>query len=368
MISPHAPITAGPETEGARGQAVDSGQGAGPAAEGGRAISGMTEASIRSTIAHLEALLPERSLTARELWDRHNKTLPDKPWVGSMQSTMKTFLARFGGNRVAEFTAGTWEDYRDSAETKEKYCVTTRNIQLRRLKAMFNWAVATDRIPFSPIARVKHEKGKPKRETEVSHDGEAAVLKRVDSLMRAFILVAVDGAMRRNETRLIEWSHLNLAERTVFLPAANTKSGRARTVTLTPRAMKAIQALPRYPDCPYLFASRHTKLPYDESTLWRRWRTAADDAGLEPAPGDGSVRFHDLRATGATRLSRLGAKVPAIQKILDHRSITTTMLYIRVNANDVEEAYALLAKSQRKGPHRAPGARAQSATRKRSTG
>jgi integrase len=336
-------------------------------ADNGHAISGMTEASIRSTIAHLEALLPERMLTIRELWDRHGLTLPDKPWVGSMASTMKIFLARFGETRVAQFTAAMWEDYRDDPKTREKYCVTTRNIQLRRLKAMMNWAVTTDRIPFNPVDRVKHEMGKPKRETEVSHSDEVEVLKRADPLMRAYILAAVDGAMRRNETRLIEWSHLNVAERTVFLPAANTKSGRARTVRLTPRAIKAIQALPRYPDCPYLFASRHTKLPYDESTLWRRWRAAADDAGLEPAPGDGSVRFHDLRATGATRLSRLGAKVPAIQKILDHRSITTTMLYIRVNAADVEEAYALLAKSQRRGPHRAPRSRAQSASRKKST-
>lgn len=336
--------------------------------DNGHAISGMTEATIRSTIAHLEALLPERTLTIRELFDAHQLSLPKAQWVVSMASTMKPFMARFGAVQVAKFTARDWADYQNDPATKERYCVTTRGIQLRRAKAMFGWAVATERIPFNPLDKVKHEKPKPPRETEISHDDEAAVLRRVDGLMRAFILAAIDGGMRRDEVRLLEWNDVDFDAGTVTLHAAKTKGKQRRVVRLTPRALEAIRKLPRYPGCPYLFASRHTRLPYAGSTIYRRWCEAIEAAKVKPAPGDESVRLHDLRAAFCSRLARLGAPVPAIQKLIGHRSIQTTQIYLRVNAKDVEDAYALLRESQRKAPQRAPrreGAQSVSASSKR---
>jgi len=313
----------------------------------------MTEATIRTTIAHLESLLPERTLTIGELWDRHQLALPDAPWRAAMASTMKPFLARFRNTPVSQFGPMEWSDYRDAPETHARYNVTSRNVHLRRIKACLNWGVATGRIPYNPIAAVKHEKGKPKRETEISHDGEAAVLARVDKMMRAFVLAALDGAMRRGEARLIEWTDIDFEAATVTLHASKTKSKRRRIVLLTPRALGALRALPKWPGCPWVFANPDTLQPYDSSTFWRWWRAAVDGAGLKPAPGDGSVRYHDARATAVSRLSRLGAPVPAIQKILGHQNIATTMLYVRVHAQDVADAYALLVKSQRKGPQRA---------------
>lgn len=364
MTNPNTRAPLDQEAVGARRQVDDPGRVDGGATVAGEAppdkaedvhlLPGMTEAGIRAAIRQLEGLLPERALTVQQLIDAHMASLPEMLWVKSMKSTLKVFLAKYGGKQVSRFRPTDWDDYRALPEIRGHYSVTTRNIHLRRVKAAMNWGVATDRIPFNPITRVKREKGKPKRETEVTHDGEAAVLARLDPMMQAYVLLAVDGVMRREEVRLVQWDDIDWKTSTIMLHAARTKTKEKRLVRLTPRAMDALRVLPRWMGCPWVFANPETRKPYCGIRMWRLWRDAVDGAGLKPAPGDDSVRYHDLRATGASRLARLGAPIPAISKILGHKSIETTNLYIRVNAKDVEDAYALLVRSQRKGPKRAP--------------
>lgn len=224
---------------------------------------------------------------------------------------------------------------------------------MKRLRTFFGWAVRTGRLAANPWAGVKPERGAPKRETEVSHRGEAAVLERFDATMQAFTLVAVDSAMRRDEIRLLEWTDIDRQARTITIPAARTKTRRARIGRLTSRALDALLAVPVLDGCPWVFANPATRKPFHSATITARWRRTADAAGLKPATGDRSVRLHDLRHTAITRLHRLGAPVGAIQKIAGHASLTTTARYISVTDKDVEEAHRLLEHATRRGPQRA---------------
>jgi integrase len=322
---------------------------------------------IEATIAHLQALLdadcdcPEATtVTVRELWDRYVETLPDKLWVRQMKSHMKNLITRVGDVQAAKLKVSHVEDWRDDQKTKERYQGSTMRIQISRLRSCFTWAVDSGRIAANPLSRMKLPRTKPKRETEISPDGEMALLERFDERMKAFFLVAIDSGMRRDEIRLLEWSDVDEKARRLTIPAARTKTHKARTGRITTRALEAVQALPRVPGCPFVFASPRTRRPLSKSWVWENWRVAADDAGLKPAGDDESVRLHDTRATTISRMVRLGASIPAIQVIVGHSSLQTTERYIRVQSEDVDAAHELLeahlqiaAFQQRKGPQRA---------------
>ena len=319
---------------------------------------------IVQTIATLRALLDTdeegaalERVTVGELWTRYLATLPAKEaehWVRSMISMTKPILARIGEFAASSITVQHWEDYRDDPAIRARFCSTSRNLHLKRMSTFFGWAVRTGRMAANPWKDVKRERGAPKRETEVSADGEAAVLERFDPAMQAFIIVAVDTAMRRDEIRLLEWTDIDMASGIVTIPAARTKTKRARVGRLTSRALEALQAVPKVPGSPFVFCNPETKLPWHQATITSRWRRAADEAKLQPAAGDKSVRLHDLRGTAISRLHRLGAPIGAIQKIAGHASLTTTAGYIRVNSKDIEAAHELLEQATRKGPHRSP--------------
>ncbi len=325
---------------------------------------------IEATIAHLQALLdadcdcPEAStVTVRELWDRYVETLPAVLWVRRMRSHMKHLIERVGDIQAAKLKVSHVEDWRDDPETRERYQQSTMRIQISRLRSCLTWAVDSGRLAVNPIARIKLPRTKPKRDTEISPEGEAALLERFGERMKAFFLVAIDSGMRRDEIRLLEWSDVNIEARTLAIPAARAKTRKARVGRLTTRALEALLALPKVPGSTFVFASPRTKRPYSATWVWEAWRAAADDAKLVPAGDYESVRLHDTRATTASRLLRLGASLPAVQNILGHASLLSTERYVRVQSRDVDAAHALLEASVRKGPQRArPSAPAVAAT------
>jgi len=315
---------------------------------------------IEATIAFLQAQLdadcdcPEASpITVQELWDRYLESLPDERWKLSVVSTMKRLIARVGETRATSLKIAQVQDYRDDPAIREHYSVTSINIQTKRLKTCFSWALLSGRIHVNPLLGLKQLRGKPKRETEITAEGEAAALARMDDTMKAFFLVAIDSAMRRGEIRLLEWLDIDWAERKIRIPAARTKTKRERIGRITTRAADALMKIPPIPGCPWVFTNPETKQPWSEVTIWSRWRAAADGANLQAAPGDGSVRLHDARGTAASRLVRLGASMPAVQQILGHASLLTTAGYVRVQSKDVDDAHALLEAATRKGPQRA---------------
>lgn len=293
--------------------------------------------------------------TIAELWQRHFDGLPDVNWKRSVRSMMKRFLAACGSIKLRDFGPLDWERWRDSEETRASLGPTSRNICLTRLRIMASWAIDTGQLVEDPLQRVKPERGPAKRTTEVSEEDEKSIADDLHPVMRAMYLTAVDSMMRREETRLLRWDEINFADRTVSLAASRTKSRCARTAYLTTRASALLKALPRIPGCPYVFANPETKRPYSKTHVWYRFRKAADENGVEPAPGDGSVRWHDgTRRTGACRLVRLGASLPAVQQIMGHANIQTTLTYVSARRSDVIAAHALLDKATRKGPQRSP--------------
>jgi integrase len=68
----------------------------------------------------------------------------------------------------------------------------------------------------------------------------------------------------------------------------------------------------------------------------KEWEAAVKAAGLE------DFRFHDLRHTAATWAGLHGGDIAAIQRMLGHSRIETTMRYRHVLREDVKRTVARL--------------------------
>ncbi len=61
--------------------------------------------------------------------------------------------------------------------------------------------------------------------------------------LKPLIYLAIDTAMRKGELLLMKWSDVNLADGHIFIPAVNTKTSKARTVPISPRARENLESL-----------------------------------------------------------------------------------------------------------------------------
>jgi integrase len=139
---------------------------------------------------------------------------------------------------------------------------------------------------------------------------------------RALIVLAYTTAFRKTALLALTWSDVDIAERTITLPARFDKCRTERRKPLAPEALKALLRC-RSP--------KHEQLlpwPHSEQTFYREWRQLQELAGIPKAR---RFTLHDLKRTAGTKLAQQGNPW-AVQMMLDHASIQTSRHY--VNAAD----------------------------------
>ena len=139
---------------------------------------------------------------------------------------------------------------------------------------------------------------------------------------------------RRNEILTLRWEDMDPAANELHL--RDSKTG-ARTVSLSPEAVKMLAEVPRVADNPFVILGRikgtHLRNINDP------WKIIRERAGLE------DVRLHDLRHSFASRALALGESLPMIGKLLGHSRIETTARYAHLARDAVHESAARIADS-----------------------
>lgn len=211
----------------------------------------------------------------------------------------------------------------------------SRNQDLRMLRAALEWGVETGRIPTNPLneMKVNREKEKERPPLRALTDAEEiAILKALDpgDPFRALIIVSLDTGARRAELLTLDWAEV--MDNAIMVLDGKAKSGKRRTLPLTPRAKSALEAMQAHNDG----SGRVWRISPAE--VFRRWTAVCAASGVKNRP-----RWHDLRATFATRLHRAGVPMNAIMALLGHSSLSITEKYLRLDHNDLTGAIAILA-------------------------
>jgi len=165
---------------------------------------------------------------------------------------------------------------------------------------------------------------------------------------RAVLLTAYGAGVRVAELVALKLTDIH-SERMV-IRVEQGKGRKDRYTLLTPHLLAELRAYWRaYRPQTWLFCSpHHAAGPLHVSTAQRAWRLAKAAAKLQRGVG-----IHTLRHCFATHLLEAGIDVRTIQGFLGHKSLETTMRYLRVARNigaGDDGRFDLLARLDLKGP------------------
>lgn len=174
----------------------------------------------------------------------------------------------------------------------------------------------------NPIKRVRRPRIDNRRERRLQSGEWQALLHAVNEartpFMKPLLKLALSTGMRRGELLSMQWKHLNLDRRTVFLP--RTKNGHARTVPLGPLAVSTLAKLPRTTSRCVPLSGNSVRLAFER--LRRR-------AGIH------DLTFHDIRHEALSRFVESDLSLAQVQMISGHRDLRMLMRYTHLQTDDI---------------------------------
>jgi integrase/recombinase XerD len=141
--------------------------------------------------------------------------------------------------------------------------------------------------------------------------------------------------------RLEELMHLQVADIDSSRMVVHVRQGKGqkdRLVPLSPRLLEELRAYWRYhrPKT-WLFPNRAGDGPWHGGSFQRRFRQVVARAGLKKP-----ATMHTLRHSFATHLLEAGVDVLTLQKLLGHRQLSTTALYLHLRSDHFRQLPSLL--------------------------
>ena len=173
---------------------------------------------------------------------------------------------------------------------------------------------------------------------EASEREEEAVLAAAREEYRAPISFAIRSGFRLSEVTALRWRDIDWQARVIFVLG---KGDKAATIPLT-QAIEAILRPLRGHHFEFVFtyekrrtrageAAPGTRVPLPAFNLYCRFKEACQAVGVT------NLRFHDLRHTAGSRITRAGGLRVAMD-VLRHADIKTTLRYAHVLDEDVRRA------------------------------
>lgn len=214
----------------------------------------------------------------------------------------------------------------------------TINREVDLLKAMLRDAVPKY-LTVSPLVGMKRlQIVKPKRRL-MTEGEEEKLLKVGDAVDRALLILATDGLIRLGD--VLDVQRTDRARGWIYV--ADPKSGEPYEVVLTPRAAKALDAIPN--TGPYYFAKfRRAENPRDwRGSVSQRLERLCGEAGIRYGKKAGGLTFHwATRRTGAYRLVvKKKRSIPAVQRQGNWKTPDVLLgIYAEANREDQRKAIA----------------------------
>lgn len=164
---------------------------------------------------------------------------------------------------------------------------------------------------------------------------EIILLAACPEWLRDIVIFAIYTGMRQGEIVRLEWKDVDLFRKEACV--LQSKNYKPRTIRLNKKVMevlkrkKSLQSL----NSPRVFLDADG-LEIDPSKLRGMFRRIVKGCSIQ------HCRFHDLRHTFGTRLAQAGISVPKIAKFMGHRNISTTMRYIHLTTESLQDCVEVL--------------------------
>jgi len=284
----------------------------------------------------------------------HEHILARKPKMSARrdQDAIRLHLIpAFGKMRLDRITTGMVQAYADRRVREdngrgERVAASTVHTECMVLSAIFREAIKHQNALRNPARGVSYPPMAGDVERVATAEEERRLFELATPELRAILTVALYAGLRKGELLNLVWADVDFERRMINIrPRAEGGSGatawapkrrKARVVPMDDRVLSVLQGLPRAIREPYVFLTAKRGRRWTESGLNTEWYALLSAAGVK------DLRFHDLRHSFATRLSRAGAPLQAVQKLLGHSRIQTTARYSHLGEEDLRAAVGRL--------------------------
>jgi len=217
---------------------------------------------------------------------------------------VEEFIELVGDLDLDQVKTTTLDAYRKKLTCAE----STVNRKLTNVNTVLKFAVDRDWMVKMP--KLPWESEGEGRIRWITEEEEATILALLEAWgeleVRRFVTVLTDTGMRRGELLSLQPSQVDGQ----WLRLWKTKTKKARSVPLSPRALQALDG-----GLPFALDASHLR------TVWARLRK---EMGLVD---DEDFVLHTLRHTAATRTLKRTKNIVIVQKLLGHAKIKTTLRY-----------------------------------------
>lgn len=224
----------------------------------------------------------------------------------------------FGNKKLSEITAKDLEDFRVVRLQEVKPATVNRSLSVLRhlLNLAKRWKQFFGENLVSVVGMLDENN---QIERILTWEEENRLIDSAISYLRPIIVTALNTGMRRGEILSLRWSHVDLSNNLITVNQTNSKSKKARRVYINSTLRRLLLELKlKSAGSEYVFLDDKGN-PLRE--IKNGFNAACRRAGIQ------GFRFHDLRHTAATRMIESGASIVAVNKILGHSDIKTTMRY-----------------------------------------
>jgi integrase len=268
--------------------------------------------------------------TVREFGDRYFKEQVVSNWKDP--KTIRRYLDNeifpaLGDRLLKDVTA---LDVQSLVYRKRDNGQVAAAIQLRGvLKRLFDYAIETRLVTINPAAMVATRYiGKARKRSRVLTPSEIRLYLRTiyqSNIRRQFKLalhIILLTLSRKSELLLARWGDVNFETGEWLVPAENAKTAKPHVVYLSAQVAEMFRELKA------LAGGSELVLP-GRGSLVRPFAKNALNKALEGLTFDmDPLTIHDLRRTGATRLTENGFNKDVIEKALSHEPVGIRSVYI----------------------------------------
>jgi len=167
------------------------------------------------------------------------------------------------------------------------------------------------------VPHIKCLQETPPRDRWLTYEEEERLLSAPPEWLRDVIIFALETGWDQGEIIALLWTDIDMDKRLAIVPRQKTET--KRSTPLSDRAFSLLKRLENN-NSPVVFLNDMGE-PINQLTLKWRFRVLCREVGIQ------NFRFKDLRHTFASRLAQNGVDPYTVQKLMGHKSFSTTARY-----------------------------------------